>query len=134
MFSLKLAWSIIYLPFSELLSEFLAPLANPVPNRIGQREMFTVYSFVDQGIKFVGIRRFKGPQNKQFPAAGNDRRMALKGIVGQSAKGTLCFAQTASLHFGPKIDCIWTIVNLNCREIAPEDDPSAVRRDIFVGQ
>lgn len=53
-----------HLPFSELLSEFLASLADSLPNRIGQREMFAVYSFVDQGIKFVGIRRFVGPQNK----------------------------------------------------------------------
>jgi hypothetical protein len=44
--------------------------------------------------------------------------MALKDGVGQSAKGTLCFAQTASLHFDPKIDCIWTIINLKFR-VAP---------------
>jgi hypothetical protein len=95
-----------HLPFSQLPGEFPPPLANPLPNRIGQRKMFAPYSFVDQDIKFVGVRRFIGPQNKQFPAAGNDRRMALKGGVGQSAEGTFRFAETASLHFEPEIDCI----------------------------
>jgi hypothetical protein len=95
-----------HLPFSQFLSEFPPSLANPLPNRTGQREMFAVYSFVDKGIKFVGVRRLECPQNKQFPAAGNDRRMALKGGVGQSAKGTLCFAQTTCFHFNPKIDWI----------------------------
>jgi hypothetical protein len=75
--------------------------------------MFTHYAFVNQDIKFAGVQRFIDPQNQQFPAAGNDRRMALKGSVGQSAKGTLCFAQAAGFHLEPKIDCIWTAV-LHC--------------------
>jgi hypothetical protein len=45
------------LPFSQLSGEFAASLANPLPNRIGQRRMFALYSFVDQGIKFAGVRR-----------------------------------------------------------------------------
>jgi hypothetical protein len=71
--------------------------------------MIALNSFVNQSAKFVGVRRSTGPQNDQFPAVGNDRRMALKGGVGQSAKGTLCFAEAASFHFDAKIDCIWTI-------------------------
>ena len=73
--------------------------------------MFALNPFVDQGIKFVGVRRFVGPQNKQLPARGNDYRMALKGVIGQSAKGTYCFTEAAGLHFEPKIDCFWTFIN-----------------------
>jgi hypothetical protein len=76
--------------------------------------MFAFYSFVDQGIELVGIWRVVGFQDKQFSTAGNDRRMALKGGIGQPAKGTLCFAETARLHFELKMGCIWTIVNLHC--------------------
>ncbi len=93
---------------------FPPSVANPLPNRIGQRDMFALYSFVNQGVKPVGVRSFVGPQNKQFPAAGNDRRVALQGGIGQSAKGIPCFAEAASFHFDAKIDCIWIIANLNC--------------------
>jgi hypothetical protein len=88
----------IHLPFPHMPGQFSPPLANPLPNRIGEREMFALYSIVDQGVKIVGVRRFVGPQNEQFAAAGNDRRMALKGGVGQPAKGALRFAETASLQ------------------------------------
>jgi len=92
----------IHLLFSQAPGKFSPPFTNPLPNRIGKRDMFALYSFVDQGVEFAGVRRFVGPQNEQFPAAGNDRRMALKGGVGQPAKGALCFAETASLHVRAK--------------------------------
>ena len=74
--------------------------------------MLTFDAFVNQAVKFIRIRRFVSPQNKQFPASGNDRRMSLKGIVSQFAKRTLRFAQTASFHFDSKLDQIQTIVKL----------------------
>jgi len=84
---------------SQLPSQFCASLAYPFPNQIGQREMCAPDSLVYKGVKFAGVRRFVGPQDNQFPAARNHGRMALKRGVGQSAEGTLCFAETASLHF-----------------------------------
>jgi len=61
--------------------------------------MFAFYSFINQGIKFIGVGGFVGPQNHQFPAPGNDRRMSLQSVVGQLAEGTLCFAETAGFYF-----------------------------------
>jgi len=87
-----------HLRFSQFPGEFLPSMANPCPNRIGQREMLAPYPFVYQGVEFPGVRRFVSPENQQFSTAGNDGRMALKGIVSQSAKGTLGFSKTASLH------------------------------------
>jgi hypothetical protein len=91
-----------HLTSSQLPSQFCASLAYSIPNQIGQREMFALDSLVYQGVKFAGVQGFVGPQNNQFPAARNHRRMALKRGVGQSAEGTLCFAETASFHFDQK--------------------------------
>ena len=72
--------------FFQLPGEFPTALTDALPDHIGKREMFAVYPFSDQGIKFAGIWRFVCPQNKQSPAVGNDCRMALQGGVGQPAE------------------------------------------------
>ena len=92
----------IHSPLFPLPSEFSAPLTNPCPHRIGKRRVFAVYSFLNQGVKFVRVRRLVGLQDEQFLAAGNDRWTALKRSVGQPAKAALCFAETTSFHACPK--------------------------------
>ena len=56
--------------------------ANSFPERIGQLEVFTGDSLIDQSIKRVRSRRIVGLQYQQFPAPGNDSWTAFKGFVG----------------------------------------------------
>ena len=60
----------VHLRFPQIRSKFSPPLADPLPNRVGKREVCALYSIIDRGVKIGRVRRFVGPQNKQFAEAG----------------------------------------------------------------